>query len=865
MTFKKTKLSIAKLTQKQRKRTDCTKVKKNRSAKALSSVILMSVLIFSSAISVPNSIAEENSNVNSQHSHMIDNNDWIKFDENRPDFSTLNWASLDWSQLDWSSIDWNKIHNSPSELAEIDWKDIDWNKVDWDTINLSETTKKRLEYNLYKELFMYEINPYLIDWSEIDFTKIDLSEIRLSEIKTSKIDLSHIDLYVISLSDSDIPNEKLSLSYLVMPMAYAFWDKLVDVVVGAVGGYILGGTIGFFAGAIAGGIKGKEWIVSKIRMIQDWVNENFGGVVICAEFHDNGEFKQPCVKRTGDVNVDTRNLIVLIPEDNLRTEDFKLYVKKPNISFQVEDRNQVKVVRDWGITRDEFRYGYNIISDRFNAVTNHFGPPDPKKYGKEIDITTDGTNTVFVTITSSYGGETLRFSFDDYWKLIDRTMFSASTSIHVENDNQVKIIKKSGSKVHEYIYGYNIFSNIFNILTGTNFTPPDPKKYGKEIDITTDGKSLVNVQVTSFYGGEASSFSYDNGFKILNREILSPANTVLVDKESNIVMVIRDVGSSKHEKVFVFDSHRNLFYPKSVTSTLEVNKSGNTKIILQYDGQNLVTVTKTQADQSRTVLQFVFEGTKFERISSEYFPGIIEDCKYENKLNKIGNYEKAIDCYQKMFEIFPEREPHAKTEIVIALIGLEQYEQANTEVNNIIIKYPEYQYAKNAKALLEYRKQNYDEAKKLYEEVLSINPQNSDANTGLGNVLRLNGDIKGAAYRYYLADKYAIDPTEKSVAKNAFGLMHQTIFAMTKQIGNLDTSESFRDSAILLDDENVDGYNGKGTALLLKGIALNDRSFCTKAKESFEKTLSIYEKNEDALNGMYIVKAECEKKTQQNK
>jgi len=365
-------------------------------------------------------------------------------------------------------------------------------------------------------------------------------------------------------------------------------------------------------------------------------------------------------------------------------------------------------------------------------------------------------------------------------------------------------------------------------------------------------------------GGDIQFEGGDVRFKGTNRSALtaeSPVSksyiSVDVNKHDKTVETIKTFGTKKETLNYEYDPKTDKFYPIGISKII-VDKSVDVKIskVIHNRNTNAVSIVELHPDKDEGRV-FVYDGTSdnFHMVNdweNRFPPG----CRDADKLNKIGNFEHSLYCHKGLSEMYPEKRA-PKINAVIALLGLERFDDASTAVEQIESSGHEISVVK---ALLEYRKQNYDEAKRLYEEVLSVNPQNSDANSGLGNVLRLTGDMKGATYRYYLADKYATDPTEKAVAKNAFGLMHQMIFDVTKQTGNLDTAESFHDTAILLDAENVDGYNGKGSTLVVKGIVLKDSSLCIKAKESFEKALSIYEENNDALKGMQMV-VECEKKT----
>jgi len=387
-----------------------------------------------------------------------------------------------------------------------------------------------------------------------------------------------------------------------------------------------------------------------------------------------------------------------------------------------------------------------------------------------------------------------------------------------------------------------------------------------DLTVTLAEGECADFRITR--GGDIQFVGADVRFAGTNRSALtaeSPASnsylSVGVNQQDKIVETIKTFGTKKETLNYEYDPKTDQFYPLGI-SNIMVDKSVDFKIskVTHNRNTNAISIIELHPDKDEGRV-FVYDKSSdtfhMVRDWENRFP---PECRDADKLNKIGNFEHSLYCHKGLSEMYPE-ERYPKINAIIALLGLERFDDASIAVEQIE---SEGYGVSVVKALLEYRKQNYDEAKSLYENVLSVNPGSPDANAGLGNVLRMLGDISGASYRYYLADKYATDPTEKAVAKNAFGLMHQMIFDKTKQIGNLDTAESFHDVAVLLDDENVDGYNGKGSTLVIKGIELNDDSLCIKAKKSFEKTLSIYDENKDALKGMKLV-AECEKKTQQNK
>ena len=213
---------------------------------------------------------------------------------------------------------------------------------------------------------------------------------------------------------------------------------------------------------------------------------------------------------------------------------------------------------------------------------------------------------------------------------------------------------------------------------------------------------------------------------------------------------------------------------------------------------------------------------------------------------KIGNYQKAIECYKAVLDTDPNNFL-AHTGLAVAFAGLEKFADAREQIDQALRLQPEDPRALNALAMIQYKTNWTSEAKQTYKHVLSSHPYNTDANTGIGNVFRLLGETQRATFHYWLADENSV--TGSFDARNGFGIMHREIFLQHDTVGNLDTAIFYHQLAIDIDPTSVDGWNGMGNALVDKGRVL-DQSFCVNAIESYTESLKIYEQNLDALIGL---------------
>jgi len=231
-------------------------------------------------------------------------------------------------------------------------------------------------------------------------------------------------------------------------------------------------------------------------------------------------------------------------------------------------------------------------------------------------------------------------------------------------------------------------------------------------------------------------------------------------------------------------------------------------------------------------------------------------CDDLNQLNKIGNFEAALECYKHITVNYPEQSAFAEVGMAVALAGLQDFGQALDVIDKTISENPNYTKALNAKGMILSKKGDLDKSEKAYLQVKSMYPQNVDTHNGLGNVYRLDNEMELAAYHYWFADKnsddgYDFQKSQNADAKNGYGLMHQTIFDKTGDM-NLFTALLAHVDAVRVDQNSVDGYNGIGSTLVKLGHAVEDPSLCNMATTAFKISLYIYPENRDALDGMNL-------------
>ena len=127
------------------------------------------------------------------------------------------------------------------------------------------------------------------------------------------------------------------------------------------------------------------------------------------------------------------------------------------------------------------------------------------------------------------------------------------------------------------------------------------------------------------------------------------------------------------------------------------------------------------------------------------------------KLRKIGNFEQAIIIYEEILSKFPlnkraqlgkssciEYAPQMELDFVISLFDKKLYNEAESEIQNLIVKYKNDENLYNIYGAILSRLQIFDKAKEKYQKALELNPKFPEALNNLAELMNQTKEFNKA-------------------------------------------------------------------------------------------------------------------------
>lgn len=127
------------------------------------------------------------------------------------------------------------------------------------------------------------------------------------------------------------------------------------------------------------------------------------------------------------------------------------------------------------------------------------------------------------------------------------------------------------------------------------------------------------------------------------------------------------------------------------------------------------------------------------------------------KLRKIGNFEQAIIIYEEILSKFPlnkraqlgkssciEYAPQMEVDFVISLFDKKLYNEAESEIQNLIVKYKNDENLYNIYGAILSRLQIFDKAKEKYQKALELNPKFPEALNNLAELMNQTKEFNKA-------------------------------------------------------------------------------------------------------------------------
>lgn len=127
------------------------------------------------------------------------------------------------------------------------------------------------------------------------------------------------------------------------------------------------------------------------------------------------------------------------------------------------------------------------------------------------------------------------------------------------------------------------------------------------------------------------------------------------------------------------------------------------------------------------------------------------------KLRKIGNFEQAIIIYEEILSKFPlnkraqlgkssciEYAPQMELDFVISLFDKKLYNEAESEIQNLIVKYKNDENLYNIYGAILSRLQIFDKAKEKYQKALELNPRFPEALNNLAELMNQTKEFNKA-------------------------------------------------------------------------------------------------------------------------
>ena len=127
------------------------------------------------------------------------------------------------------------------------------------------------------------------------------------------------------------------------------------------------------------------------------------------------------------------------------------------------------------------------------------------------------------------------------------------------------------------------------------------------------------------------------------------------------------------------------------------------------------------------------------------------------KLRKIGNFEQAIIIYEEILSKFPlnkraqlgkssciEYAPQMELDFVISLFDKKLYNEAESEIQNLIVKYKNDENLYNIYGAILSRLQIFDKAKEKYQKALELNPSFPEALNNLAELMNQTKEFNEA-------------------------------------------------------------------------------------------------------------------------
>ena len=127
------------------------------------------------------------------------------------------------------------------------------------------------------------------------------------------------------------------------------------------------------------------------------------------------------------------------------------------------------------------------------------------------------------------------------------------------------------------------------------------------------------------------------------------------------------------------------------------------------------------------------------------------------KLRKIGNFEQAIIIYEEILSKFPlnkraqlgkssciEYAPQMEVDFVISLFDKKLYNEAESEIQNLIVKYKNDENLYNIYGAILSRLQIFDKAKEKYQKALELNPKFPEALNNLAELMNQTREFNKA-------------------------------------------------------------------------------------------------------------------------
>ncbi len=202
---------------------------------------------------------------------------------------------------------------------------------------------------------------------------------------------------------------------------------------------------------------------------------------------------------------------------------------------------------------------------------------------------------------------------------------------------------------------------------------------------------------------------------------------------------------------------------------------------------------------------------------------------------KLKQIAQAIENYRSTLNINPGHR-EARLHLAALMMAMRQYEAAESDINKLIEKNPKDIDARILKANLEATtlRKNYTEAKRLLNEVIAENPDQTAAIASLADISLIEGDAKQAEELFSKA--LSLDPKSPAI--------RMALADLYSRQGRLDEAQQALEALVTNNPDN-------STVRVLLGEFLLGRGQAGKAIEQYEETLKVEPLRYDARDRLY--------------